>query len=1156
MEELQKDLRTYLKENFIAFTSEGNVFTINGETYELFAPNEDDKFFDEYFHWDCDKTEYDNYIFRLGGVWYSLKKGNEMSVKLTRMKWIGEADLTNPELQSACFLGVHGPYELLNGSGQYKEWVKKAKFLGIKKLGLCEKGTLAGAFKFQTACLKEGIQSILGMEVPVYNMKKDLHYTVKVFVKDETGWQSLLKIAKLSNIDGNGSIKEEDFQENREGLFVILDPKTLMYEDVPSLWKMFSQQFYYQFDTVIYNRDDRDETYLKNLKAFFNSKFQPVAMSDAYYLEKEYSFIKGYLNRVGKTTHYQSDNQYFKTGEEYFEEFQNLFREKDFDKMFDTFELAFDNLNKIGEECNFSIETSHRHLPKYTMTPEEAAKYPDNLTMFEELIYEGLEQHIDLLDTYGEDVVSERIAREIGVIELGEVSDYFLILRDIVNWAHTQDILVGAGRGSAAGSLVTYLLGITQVNPLKYNLLFERFMNEGRVKVSLPDIDTDFPSQYRPAIKRYMEERFGETQVCSVGTYTTLQIKAAIGDFSKLFGMEIPYLRHISERINGLETKTLEDFLKLACEDKEIYKYINTYPELTNLLFLIWGQPKATSVHACAMMIFPDEKTLFEWNPVRVQNEMIVSEWEGGEMDSAGFLKEDILGIEQLDKIDGTLKLIKEHYGKTIDPYKDIPFDDPKVFEYVEKGWLGDVFQFGAKGLSSYCTKMKPNSLEELSDCAALYRPGAMENNYHNDYILRKEGFQQVEYHVGTEEVLKDTYGLFVYQEQVMALMNVLGGMDLVTCDTARKALGKKKLDVIMSLQSQFVEGYCKNFGVTEEYATSFWNEIVKASSYLFNKSHSVAYSINGYVSLWLKVHYPLEFWSISFSRAKMEEYPYYINEIRQAEGLKIAPVDINKSDINIVSDVKENSMYWALNAVKQVGDKAQEQLIKERKENGPYFSFDEFLDRQLFKGSPINKSVVENLIYSGAFDSFYDGNDVYAFRKSLLETYRTKMKVKVDKEKDTYSLAVSKGKAGLDWWWQLQQKVLSGFAFFNYRDLTKRYIENKNDGTYLDVSSLKDWDEDSYQYGDNEILVGGYVIDLDIRKSKKGPFCNIIMEQNYEFFEVVVFPEQFDEWREFIEASKGSILLLNGFPVWSKYKDKYVIQLSNNTEFVKLGLA
>lgn len=1456
-----EDLCRYLTENFIEYQKiEKDIVQINGLTYEFFSPNENNRLFDEDFCWECEKTECDRYVFKFGGCWYWFNRGEESKPKLNRLKYIGKARLNLPETETVFFLGVHGPFELLNGCNSYKDWARKAKFLGIQRLGICEKKTAAGLFKFQTACLSEGITPVLGMEIPIKNKTKDVFFTVKAFIKDSIGWRSLMLLNKQLNVDNNGFIDPDDLIKNKEGLFIILDPKSTNYEDIPNDWLiLFSNEFYYQLDTVIYNKEDRDEWYLKNLKRFFNSRFSPIAMSDAYYLDKEYSIVRESLNRIAGVINYESDNQYFKNSEEYFLELQSLFKNDD-DRFFDTYEKAIENLYFVSKNCNYLIETGKRHLPKYSMTDDEKKEFSSNREMFEELIYKGLEEKITLLDQYGDKEIAERINKEISTIEYGELEDYFLILRDIINWAHSQGIITGRGRGSGAGSLVNYLLKLTDVDPLRYNLLFSRFLNEGRlwkekeieqngekIKIrvpgSLPDIDTDTPGEQRPRIKEYMEQRFGKSQVCSVGTYTTLQLKAALTDLSKLYGISIPTIRSISKKINGLDDKTIEDFFKVVCRDGEMKAFVEKYPELINIMNIVLGQPKAASIHACAMMIFPDDKTMYEWVPIHKQKarttdtDMIVTDWEGSELDEAGFLKEDILGIEQLDKFADILALIKQHTGKEIDLSK-ISLSDRKVFEYFKKGWLNDVFHFGAKGLSGYVVKVQPDSIDDLGICAALYRPGPMENNFHNEFLLRRSGEKEINYPIGAEHILEKSYGLMCFQEDLIRMVQDLAGFTEAQGDEVRKCIGKKLVDKIKTIEPRFVDGYVKNYsskGVTKQYAKDLWKQMEEFGKYSFNaclsgretiyrhsvgkrfnptieemfkikndctyakitghkelhskyknkgygcswtlyedgkirktqikdiryagyrqtfkivletgqsiivtdnhkfptqrgkvetkdlivgedylfvnkgyiqennffaftsnlgkeenkkikgthfeyqginsekgkegfqkrntsytqlkqnesilrskydkcqlcgkecnrleihhkdsdhgnndmsnlilicsschkkihykqfsrnkigekglssglvriisiepdrmedvydveidnpnhnfvtkegivtcNSHAISYSINGYTSMWLKVHYPIEFWAITFSRASADDYPYYINEINQSGEIEIKPVDINESGAYIVSDPKDNSMYWALNSVVQLGEKAQIQLMEDRQKNGPYFSFEEFVDRVTVKGSSINKSVVENLIYSGAFDSLEKLNSILD-REQLLIYYRQLKCIKIDESKDEYSLAKKNGnKIKEEWWWQLQQKRISGYGFFDYTKLIKKYLLPvvNDDDSYI-ILDNKQFKTDN-PISSQRVVVGGYCIDVDVRKCRQGLFATLFLENNYEFIEVTVFSDVYEEYKDFIDSFKKNVVLLNGIALWNNYREKNLVQTTTDTYFIKLSV-
>lgn len=1126
------ELKEFLTKNKIRFKEVGEeLFEIDGKTYGLSVPDSSNRFFDTRCNFVGSPVKADRYVYKFGAEWYWLNVGSEKEVKFNRMRWVG---LANISMFPTGFIGVHGQSEILNGSGNYFDWAKKAKFLGLKSLGICEKNSLSGVIKFQSACEAVGIKPIIGMEITVWK-GGDVYYGLKCFAKDETGWLNLLSINKVINTENSRVIEEDVLFNYLDGVISVLDPKTSNFADVRN-----TPFDYYQFDTVEYVKNDRDEWYLKNLKTFYNSKKRPLPMCDAYYIDQEFSVVKGKLNRISSVTNYESHNQHFKDIEEYYDEVLAMFSEEKIDEGIPDEFIAdmLDRLDLVCEEVNFKVDTHHRHLPAYKMTPEQKEKYETNEDLFWDLIQQGCQKREFLFDQYGEDVIMERIDREIKVIKLGESIDYFLILWDIVKWCRENDILTGIGRGSAGGSLVAYLLEITQLDPLRWGLLFERFLNEGRVKVSLPDIDTDFPGSDRNRVKEYMEQKYGASQVCSVGTYSALQLRAAIKDFSRLENIPFADVNYITGLLSDSDRK-FEDLMVAACSNSRVKEFINTYPNMIHELSIILGAPKARSVHACAMMVFPDEHDMFRWCPIRQQDGQMVSEWEGMEMDSAGFLKEDILGVKQLDKFQDILRLIKENTGEEIDLYS-VPLDDEKVFEFFQKGWNGDVFHFGSKGLTGYCKEVLPTCMEDLIAAISLYRPGAMENNFHKEYVLRKNGERPVEFYVGTEEILKETYGVFCYQEQIMKLCQVLGGLSLVEADDVRKAMVKKKYEALHQYKERFIPYYAENFGVTVEYSEGVWEAIDKAATYLFNKSHAAAYSITGYLSQWLKVHYPLEYWSVAFSYAAEDDYPVYVSEINRGDtGVKIMEVDINKSGINVVSDKETGNMYWALTSIKQAGEKACEQIFSEREQNGEYFSFEEFLDRHIFKGSKVNKSVIENLVVSGAFDNL-EKIDNPCDRMRLIDLYRTKYRVKIDKDKDLFSSP----KRSESWWWNILQKQISGYGWFDYRSIVEKFTQYDKDFPYVDMDRILE-----PKFGKSgAATTAGYVYDIDIKNGKNGQFCKIFMEHNYQFLTVICFPGEFSAYDDVILDSKGNILILNGEVYNDEYSGNNVMHVGGRT--------
>lgn len=667
------------------------------------------------------------------------------------------------------------------------------------------------------------------------------------------------------------------------------------------------------------------------------------------------------------------------------------------------------------------------------------------------------------------------------------------------------------------------------------------------VHCRISELDTDFEMARRGEVKEYMERRYGKDQVCSVGTYTTLQVKAAIKDLCRLEGIPVSEVNMFTAKIDGV--KDFDDLFRMACQKKDVAYFINKYPGIIQAVGLIQGQPKAKSIHACAMMVYPDDHDMFHWNPVRRQGDMMVSEWEGGELDGAGFLKEDILGILQLSKFGDILKLVKEHTGKDVDIYT-LPLDDKKVYTYFQKGWTGDVFHFGAKGLTGYCRMMKPDNITELVNCIGLYRPGVMEGNFHNEYILRKNGEREVSFRKGSDEILQDTRYIMIWQEQTMKMFQKLGGFNLVEADDARRALGKKKVEKLLPFKERFLKHYTSNFGVDQKYAEDTWKEIENMAAYQFNHSHAVAYANTGYACEWLKVNYPLEYWSVAFSYADDDDYSVYLHEINEIGNIKVLPPDINESTDKIKTDFEDNSLVWSISSVKQVGEKAQVEIMEERSKNGPYFSFEEFLDRHSQKGSAVNKSVIENLVSCGAFDKL-ESISIPVDRLRLIDRYRELNKVKIDKEKDPFESNPDKRKYA--WWYGLRQKRLCGLAFFDYPKLYMDYFKemlDRPDYPFKDFSEIVDDPVDNRSLN---LTVGGYVYDIEVKSGKKGEYAIITLEQNYQFRTVVFWANEYAAFENILKTCKNSILFMNGRTNWDGRNQQTAIYANESTEVLVL---
>jgi len=668
---------------------------------------------------------------------------------------------------------------------------------------------------------------------------------------------------------------------------------------------------------------------------------------------------------------------------------------------------------------------------------------------------------------------------------------------------------------------------------------------------SLPDIDVDFPSMYRDKIKHYMESRYGQDRVCSVGTYTNLKLKSLIKDLGRQKGLAPFDMNYLTKYVLDLDKESYEELIQNASRKEIVRKFVEDNPELINTIPLLIGQPKAASIHASAVMIVPEEKPAYLWFPVRKMSlsdgtEMLVSEWEGAEMDKAGFLKEDILGVAQLDKFHIILDSIKKETGEKIDIYS-IPLDDEVVYEYFQNGWNGDVFHFGSPGLTSYCKDLKPETIDDLIAGISLYRPGAMENNFHTEYVLRKDKKKAVNYLWGLEEVTKETYGLIVYQEQTMKACQVVGGLSLREADDVRKSMVKKDRELLGGYKEQFMKGADQK-GCEVEVAEDLWNKLEKFAGYSFNKSHASAYSIIGYHCQWLKVHYPIHFWKSAFtmiaSNRRDELVPRFMSEINKTKSLKLLPPDINYSSSDIELDSKNNSAFWNLDSVKQVSEKSITQILQDREEKGEYFSFSDFLERHVFKGSKVNKSVVENMIICGVFDTV-EGIDQPSQRMELIDFYRKERAVKIDETKDLFFN--NRNNLTEDWWWTLKQKELSGFAFFNFKTIAYLYGDEIANYPYIEYDNLI-----TKSAVGEEVSVAGFVRDVSIKDGKNGQWARIILDVNYDFITITIWPNDFYGLEKDLLEAKGTLVVFNGVVGYDSWLKENVIQ-SDDLSMIKI---
>ena len=1050
-----------------------------------------------------------------------------------------------------------------NGSGSCDLWAKKAAFLGCHSLGICDKNTLSASLPFQTACEKRGLKAIIGetISVAVYYVEGELPelFELKLYVLNYEGWKNLLLINKEINVEHDKFVTEDFLYEHGAGLCCVIPKQSKMnyYKDnkvlVMKLIAKYKKTFdmvYYQIDTVEYASEQMFKEHLKNIDTYlchYKKFLKPILINDSYYLDEEEKGLRTMLNKVAGVSSVESETEYFKSVAEtidaYAEWIDNV------KPLREAIIQGMTNATKLSSKIDFRIKTSERKLPKFKCEDVEA--------LFFQEVEKGFNEHFGKLPKKEQKRYLEQLEVECRVIVPNGLCDYFMILWDIMKWCKENNIMVGPGRGSVCGSLVAYCLHITYVNPLKYGLLFSRFLNETRVSGeraksgdSMPDIDVDFPADRRDDVKEYIKQKYGYDYTCSIGTYTRMKLKTCIKDFGKVKGLSFDTTNKLTKDIDDQIEYTWGDLIEYASKSKALYNFVQENPELVHLCKYALLQPKAESVHPSAVVIVPrhtvdgtDRKIdIWEWLPVKKIDGMLVSEWEGKYIDKSGFLKEDILGLSQLDKFQNLLNLIKKDTGKSINVH-EIPFDDVEVFKYFRRGWCEDVFQFGTTGLMNYCRQVKPTCLEDLVAMTALFRPGPMDMNAHIDFADIKNGKKKPSFDFGMEQITGQTFSLYVYQEQIMKAV-IVGGLSEVQSDILRTTIKKKDMATLSSFGDQFKEGYInllKKNGIKnpKEYADKVWEKLLAFSGYGFNKSHAVAYTLMSYWCMWFKVNYPLEFWTTTLQFSKESDVPYRLAELKKTGvDIEVRPPDVNFSEGNFTCDDKEQRIFFSIEKIKGVGPSAVENIIKTRNEGGQFYSLEEFCKRV---PSKVNAGVIQKLIVAGAFDLVEELKSPRE-RKALLKTFCE------SKGKDfppEYDVPDSNTNA----FWILEQKNLTGFGEVDYESMIVDSIPNKR----IAKRYVNDIEFAGTREGE-EVTIAGKLIYYKEKEIKTGKMCTIQIDCNNSIISMLCWPDAYEEFPEEIEDLKGMTVAINGVVGRDKFKNEKILYSNNKTKLYVLS--
>jgi len=878
-------------------------------------------------------------------------------------------------------LHTHSHYSLLDGLSKIDPLVKRVKELGMDAVALTDHGVLYGVVEFYKSAKKNGIRPIIGVETYVAPRDRfsketsEKYYHLILLCENETGWKNLIKLVSKAHLEGfyyRPRVDKDLLREHHEGLIALsaclggeigqalsagrMEEAKKIAEEYRSI---FGKENYF-LEIQKHPHVPESEKIEAPLVALSVATGIPlVATQDSHYLHSEDNEYHDVLLAV-------------QTGNRLADDDRLTMKEDDFsvlspEAMMEKFAAipggaeAVERTAEIAARCNVDLELGKVLLPDFPKPDGKTAN-----AYLRELMEEGLPERFPPAAQTKE--VRDRLEYEFGVIEKTGFADYFLIVQDLITWAKMHGIAVGPGRGSAAGSLISYVLGITDINPLTYGLLFERFLNPERIQ--MPDIDIDFADTRRDEVLAYAREKYGEDHVARIITFGTMAARAAIRDAGRAMGYSYAFCDQIAKLIpfnptQGMKEGWLDECLKKVAELKALYDANPDAKKLIDTARHLEGVARHASVHACGTVIA--KELLTERVPVQFapqEKDIIITQFEMHAVEDLGLLKIDLLGLKNLTIIEDAVRLVKELHGETVN-ISQIPLDDKKTFALLQKADTTGVFQFESSGMRRYMKDIGPTVLEDLIALVALFRPGPME--LIPSFIKRKHGEEKITYlHPKLEPILKNTYGIGVYQEQMMQIARDLGGYTLPEADTLRKAIGKKIKSLLDEQSVKLTQGMIKN-GIPERTAKAIWELFPPFARYGFNKSHAACYALIGYQTAYLKAHYPEEFMAalLNAEVSDIERISFLIQEAKQS-GIDILPPDINKSFVAFTPEGEK--IRFGLEAVKNVGTEITKAIIEERTRRGPFKNFEDVLMRIQHKD--LNKKSLESLVKAGAFES------------------------------------------------------------------------------------------------------------------------------------------------------------------------------------------
>lgn len=1059
-----------------------------------------------------------------------------------------EGEKTNTALEPRDYVHLHNHthHSLLDGLSKPDDLVGLVKEMGMESVAITDHGTMSGVIEFYKAAKGQDIKPVLGMEAYVAArsrhdrdpQKDKARYHLILLAMNETGYKNLMYLSTKANLEGmyyKPRIDHELLESHNEGLIALSacasgevgeNLRNDNYEEAKRIaaWykSIFGDRYYLELQDhghpdcpSKWDVQVKINKYLEQISKELD--IQCVVTSDGHYLSHDDQDAHEILLCVG-TGAFLSDEKRMSL-----KDFElHVTDPKDIiSRWSKTNPEAVRNTRRIAERCNVELDLGRILIPTFPVPEGETEK-----TYLDKLVYRGAlirynevsPEEANILDPSEiipqlSDEVRDRLEMELGVLEKMGYNGYFLIVQDFINWGKERGIIFGPGRGSAAGSIIAYALNITDLDPLQYGLLFERFLNPDRI--SMPDIDVDIQDTRRDEVIQYCADKYGEDHVSNIVTFGKMAARAAVRDVARV--LQVPYAEadRLSKMIpppNQGRHIPLKVSVKEDLDLKKEYETNPTAKQVFDYAIRLEGTIRSHGVHACGVVIAPDD--LVKYLPLEMAQKGVVStQFPMGEVEELGLLKMDFLGLSNLSIINNALRIIKKAYKTDIDIAK-LPLDDEKTYELFQRGDTTGVFQLESAGMKRYLRDLKPTVFEDIIAMVALYRPGPMQ--FIDSFIKRKHGHEPITYlHEGMKSSLEATYGILVYQEQFMQISKEWCGFTGGQADTLRKAVGKKKIDLMKKIKPEFVEGAVKHGGATKEMAETFWDQLEEFANYCFNKSHAACYGLIAYWTAYLKAHYPDAFMAalMTSDQDDIERLAIEISECRHM-GIKVLAPDVNRSFVEFAVVPGQNEIRFGMAAVKGVGVGAVEEVLRARKADGEFNSVEDFAKR--VSTTKFNKKAWESLIKTGGFDEFGDRSDLL-YNLETIQAYGSKVqKEALSGQTDLFG--------GLEGAASIQPTITLQTAPTKYTEKERLTWERELLGLYISAHPLDNYDtyfsEQTIplsrlkpEIDGKKVTVGGLVSSVRTIITKSGTKMAFVkLEDKAGEGEVIVFPNLYEQ--------------------------------------------